>query len=197
LQPARDPVRPVATTAVAATRHRAAMAQRCRCPGAAAFQGITKPGMEATNNVAEQAIRLVVIARHSTPGTRRATGRQGCARLGTGMATCARQGRSVFASWRGAVTAWFHGQEAPAWLPQENGGQPTRASASYGCKVPWSREARAESSWCCRTKHSPRRRLASMRELGGGGPARNQRPGVGPVRGARRGQCSERTNIIT
>jgi hypothetical protein len=35
------------------------------------------------------------------------------------MATCAQQGRSVFAYLRDAVTAYFHGQEAPSLLPQE------------------------------------------------------------------------------
>lgn len=120
LQQARDQVLQVATRAVPATRHSEAMAKRFRCHGAAYFQFITTPGIEPTNNLAGQAIRFVVIDRHITQGTRSATGRQWCARIWTVIATCAQQGRSVFAYLRDAVAAHFHGQEAPSLLPQEN-----------------------------------------------------------------------------
>ena len=50
----------------------------------------------ATNNLAEQAIRFVVIDRHITQGTRSEKGRRWCERIWTVMATCAQQGRAVF-----------------------------------------------------------------------------------------------------
>jgi transposase len=120
LQQARDQVLHVATTAVPATRRSEAMAQRFQRHGAAYFQFITTPGVEPTNNLAEQAIRFVVIDRRITQGTRSEAGRQWCARIWTVIATCAQQGRSVFAYLRDAVAASFHGQEAPSLLPQEN-----------------------------------------------------------------------------
>jgi len=120
LQQARDHVLQVATTGVPATRPSAAMAQRFRRHGAAYFTFLTTPGIEPTNNLAEQAIRFVVIDRHITQGTRSATGRQWCARIWTVVATCAQQGRSVFTYLRDAVVASFHNHEAPSLLPQEN-----------------------------------------------------------------------------
>src|SRR5207248_808420 len=120
LQQARAQVLQVATTAAPATRHGEAMAKRFRHHGAAYFHFLTTPGIEATNNLAEQAIRFVVIDRHITQGTRSETGRQWCARIWTVIATCAQQGRSVFAYLRDAVAAYFHDQEAPSLLPQEN-----------------------------------------------------------------------------
>ena len=74
--------------------------------------------MEPTNNLAEQAIRFVVIDRHVTQGTRSATGQRWCERIWTVMATCGQQGRSVFEYLEAAVTAWFDGGEAPTLLPR-------------------------------------------------------------------------------
>jgi len=93
------------------------MAERFRLHGDAYFRFITTPGIEPTNNLAEQAIRFVVIDRHITQGTRSERGRQWCQRIWTANATCAQQGRSVFEFLRHTVTAYFHGQPAPAILP--------------------------------------------------------------------------------
>jgi len=41
------------------------------------FRFITTPGIDPTNNLAEQAIRFVVIDRHITQGTRSEKGRRG------------------------------------------------------------------------------------------------------------------------
>jgi transposase len=93
------------------------MAERFRLHGDAYFRFITTPGIEPTNNLAEQAIRFVVIDRHITQGTRSERGRQWCERIWTANATCAQQGRSVFEFLRHTVTAHFHDQPAPSILP--------------------------------------------------------------------------------
>ncbi|MDL2125009.1 MAG: IS66 family transposase, partial [Deltaproteobacteria bacterium] len=72
------------------------MANRFRKHGKAYFEFITTPGIGPTNNVAEQAIRFIVIDRHVTQGTRSIKGRKSCERLWTVIATCALQGRSAF-----------------------------------------------------------------------------------------------------
>ena len=69
------------------------------------------------SDVAEQAIRFVVIDRHVTHGTRGANGRRANERLWTVIATCALQGRSAFAFILQAVEADFHGQPPPSLLP--------------------------------------------------------------------------------
>jgi hypothetical protein len=68
------------------------VAERFRKHAEAYFQFITTPGMDPTNNVAEQAIRFIVIDRHVTQGTRSAKGRRANERLWTVIATCALQG---------------------------------------------------------------------------------------------------------
>jgi len=92
------------------------MANRFRFHGEAYFEFITTPGIDPTNNVAEQAIRFVVIDRHVTQGTRSAKGRQSNERLWTVMATCALQGRSAFNFILESVKAYFHDQPSPSLL---------------------------------------------------------------------------------
>jgi transposase len=93
------------------------MAARFRKHATAYFQFITTPGMDPTNNVAEQAIRFIVIDRHVTQGTRSAKGRRANERLWTVIATCALQGRSAFAFILQAVQAYFHDEPPPSLLP--------------------------------------------------------------------------------
>ena len=93
------------------------MAERFRKHAKAYFQFITTPGMEPTNNVAEQAIRFIVIDRHVTQGTRSAKGRRANERLWTVIATCALQGRSAFEFILQAVQAYFHDRPPPSLLP--------------------------------------------------------------------------------
>mgnify|MGYP001566710441 CR=1 FL=1 len=93
------------------------MAKRFRLHGEAYFQFITTPQIGPTNNLAEQAIRFVVIDRHITQGTRSAKGRQTSQRLWTVIATCALQGRSAFDFILQAVHAYFRDQPAPSLLP--------------------------------------------------------------------------------
>ena len=92
------------------------MANRFRLHGKAYFEFITTPGIDPTNNVAEQAIRVVVIDRHVTQGPRSGKGRQSNERLWTVIATCSLQGRSAFNFILESVRAYFHYQPAPSLL---------------------------------------------------------------------------------
>jgi transposase len=93
------------------------MAQRFREHGADYFRFITTPGVEPTNNLAEQAIRFVVIDRLITQGTRSERGRRWNERIWTAIATCTQQGRSVFEYLRQSIVARFNGTPAPSLLP--------------------------------------------------------------------------------
>ncbi len=90
------------------------MADRFRQHGDAYFQFITTPGVDPTNNLAEQAIRFVVIDRYITQGTRSPKGRTWCERIWTVLATCAQQDRSAFDFLRKAIEAHFNGRSPPA-----------------------------------------------------------------------------------
>ncbi len=92
------------------------MADRFRKHGDAYFRFITTPGLEPTNNLAEQAIRFVVIDRRVTQGTRSRAGQRWCERIWTATATCAQQSRSVFDFIERAVHAHFTGRPAPSLL---------------------------------------------------------------------------------
>ena len=82
---------------------------------------MTTPGVEPTNNLAEQAIRFVAIDRHITHGTRSEGGQRWCERIWTVIATCAQQVRSVLAFLRAAVSQWFDGGPAPSLRPATAG----------------------------------------------------------------------------
>ena len=85
--------------------------------GEAYFEFITTPDIDPTNNVAEQAIRFVVIDRHITQGTRSQKGRKSNERLWTVIATCALQGRSAFNFILESVKAYFYDKPSPSLLP--------------------------------------------------------------------------------
>lgn len=93
------------------------LAQRFKEHGEAYFRFVTTPGIEPTNNLAEQALRFVVIDRKITQGTRGLTGRKWCERIWTVIATCAQQGRRVFDFLCQAILAHFQGTTAPSLLP--------------------------------------------------------------------------------
>ena len=93
------------------------IAKRFRDHGKAYFEFITTPGVEPTNNLAEQAIRFVVIDRKVTQGTRGVSGRQWSERIWTTIAACAQQGRPVFQFLHEAISRFFRGQPAPSLLP--------------------------------------------------------------------------------
>lgn len=93
------------------------MADRFRKHGKAYFEFITTPGIDPTNNVAEQAIRFIVIDRHVTQGTRSIKGRKSNERLWTVIATCELQGRSAFNFILESFKAYCRDSPAPSLLP--------------------------------------------------------------------------------
>lgn len=116
LRQARQHVLDAGLNNVPGTRHSQNMANRFRKHGEAYFTFITHPGVEPTNNLAEQAIRFVVIDRHITQGTRSEGGRRWSERIWTAMATCAQQGCSVYDFLYAAITRWFANEPAPSLL---------------------------------------------------------------------------------
>jgi len=120
LEAARDRVLSAGTTRVPDTNHGRNMANRFLNHGEAYFRFITTPGMGPTNNLAEQAIRFVVIDRYITQGTRSEKGRRWCERIWTVVATCAQQGRSAFEFMFASVEAHFLGLPPPSLLPSDS-----------------------------------------------------------------------------
>jgi transposase len=117
LEAARAEVMRRGTHEVPETRPSRNLAKRFETHGESYFRFVTEPGVEPTNNLAEQAIRFVVIDRLITQGTRSEAGNRWCERIWTVIATCVQQGRSVFAYLEAAVGAWFEGTEAASLLP--------------------------------------------------------------------------------
>ena len=108
LELARDRILTIATTQVPSTSDAQNMAKRFMKHGKSFFQFITYQNwIEPTNNLAEQAIRFVVIDRRITQGSRSQSGRDWCERVWTVMATCTQRGldvcdflyRSLWAHW--------------------------------------------------------------------------------------------------
>jgi len=73
--------------------------------------------MEPTNNLAEQAIRFVVIDRKVTQGSKSETGQRWLERIWTLAATCSQTGQSLLDVIRVAVTANFRGDLPPPLIP--------------------------------------------------------------------------------
>jgi transposase len=117
LEQARARILRVATTAVPAAKEAQNMARRFKLHGAAYFQFITTPGMEPTNNLAEQAIRFVVIDRVITQGTRGEKGRRWCERIWSTLATCALRGVSAFEYLHDTVDRYLAGDTPASLLP--------------------------------------------------------------------------------
>lgn len=93
------------------------LAARFEKHGESYLRFITTPGIEPTNNLAEQAIRFVVIDRKVTQGSRSKTGQRWLERIWTALATCAQTGRSVFAFLHESLSAYFAGEPTPKLLP--------------------------------------------------------------------------------
>ena len=92
------------------------LAERFHQHGREYLRFITTPGVEPTNNLAEQAIRFVVIDRRITQGSRSLAGREWLERIWTAIATCTQHGQSVFNYLNRTVRAFFADQPAPTLL---------------------------------------------------------------------------------
>jgi transposase len=116
LQNAGDELVAQATYRVPSTNEAQNLAERFARHGTSYLRFITTPGVEPTNNLAEQAIRFVVIDRLVTQGSRSEAGRRWLERIWSAMATCAQQGRSVFEFLVESVQSHFNGHPGPALL---------------------------------------------------------------------------------
>jgi transposase len=117
LQGKREQIVAAGTEGVPDSRDCQAMAKRFRKHGAAYFTFITTPGIEPTNNLAEQAIRFVVIDRHITQGTRSEGGNHWSERIWTVIATCAAQGLSVYEFLSASIRTFWSEQPQPSLVP--------------------------------------------------------------------------------
>jgi transposase len=102
-----------ATYRVPPTAEAQNLAERFHQHGREYLRFITTPGVEPTNNLAEQAIRFVVIDRRVTQGSRSLAGREWLERIWTAIATCTQHGQSVFEFLNRSVQAFFADQPAP------------------------------------------------------------------------------------
>ncbi len=89
------------------------LARRFNDYGESYLKFLTTPGLDPTNNLAEQAIRFVVIDRKVTQGSKSKTGQHWLERIWTLAATCQQRELSLFDVLRGAVTANFNGNLPP------------------------------------------------------------------------------------
>jgi transposase len=119
LNNARARVLDVATWGVPPGKAAQNLAERLHKYGKSYFRFITTPGVQPTNNLAEQAIRFVVIDRHITQGTRSEAGQRWSERIWTVVASCTQQGRSVFEYLYQAVQAYLNGEGGPTLLPSD------------------------------------------------------------------------------
>jgi transposase len=116
LQNAGDELVAQAIYRVPSTNEAQNLAERFARHGTSYLRFITTPGIEPTNNLAEQAIRFVVIDRLVTQGSRSEAGRRWLERIWSTMATCAQQRRSVFEFLVESVKSHFNGHSGPALL---------------------------------------------------------------------------------
>jgi transposase len=105
---------------VPSTKQANNLAKRFETHGASYIRFITTPGIEPTNNLAEQAIRFVVLDRHVTQGRRGEVGQRWSERIWTVIATCAQQGRSLFSFLHDSVAAFFQGKPSPTLQPNSS-----------------------------------------------------------------------------
>lgn len=118
LEVARDRVLATATSQVPPSAEAQNMANRFAAHGASYFQFIPYlDGIEPTNNLAEQAIRFVVIDRRITQGTRSHAGRRWCERIWTVIATCTQRGIALFEFLYHALCAHWAKIPGPSLLP--------------------------------------------------------------------------------
>ena len=116
LSAARDRVFATATEDVPSSSEARNMAGRFLKHGDSYFRFITTPGIEPTNNLAEQAIRFVVIDRRITQGTRSQSGRDWSERIWTTIATCTQRGLDIFEFLRRSLLSHWTGSSWPSLL---------------------------------------------------------------------------------
>jgi transposase len=117
LEESRETLLCDATQRVPQTNEAQNLAKRFEQHGQQYFQFLTTPDIEPTNNLAEQAIRFVVIDRHITQGTRSQSGRHWCERIWTVIATCTQRGMDIFEFLYQSICAYWEQRSHPSLLP--------------------------------------------------------------------------------
>jgi transposase len=112
-----EQLRRVAVEQAPNTKASEALARRFRKHGDQYLRFTRVPGLEPTNNTAEQAIRQVVIDRRVTQGTRSPRGRAWCQRIWTTIATCRQYGRDVLSFLEQSFRALLTDTPPPSLLP--------------------------------------------------------------------------------
>lgn len=103
--------------AVTSAREAANIRQRILDHGENFITFLSQPGIEPTNNLAEQAIRFVAIHRRVTQGSRGEKGQRRLERIFTVIAARQQQGRSVYTHLREAIDAYLNHAPAPSLKP--------------------------------------------------------------------------------
>lgn len=93
------------------------LSKRFENDGESYLKFLTTPGLEPTNNIAEQAIRFVVIDRKVTQGSKSENGQRWLERIWTVMATCSDQNQSPLDVIRSSLEHFFRGERPPPLLP--------------------------------------------------------------------------------
>jgi transposase len=112
-----EQLRRVALERAPDTKASEALARRFRKHGDQYLRFTRVPGLEPTNNAAEQAIRQVVIDRRVTQGTRSPRGRVWCQRIWTTIATCRQHGRDLLSFLQHSLLALLTDTPPPSLLP--------------------------------------------------------------------------------
>jgi transposase len=107
----------VAIEQVPDTKAAEKLARRFRKHGEQYLRFTRVPGLEPTNNAAEQALRTLVIDRHVTQGTRSRRGRDWCQRIWTIIATCRQHGRDLLSFLEQSFLALLTDIPPPSLLP--------------------------------------------------------------------------------
>ena len=82
---------------------------------------IAHPGVEPTNNAAEQALRSIALKRKISGPTRSRRGDEFLACGFSAYETCRRQGRDLIDYLHGAIVAWIDKTAPPSLMPQPTG----------------------------------------------------------------------------
>ena len=98
---------------VPAARESQNLKRRFEQHGESYIRFITTPGIDPTNNIAEQAIRFVVIDRKVTQGSKSETGQRWLERIWTLIATCSDHDKSLLDVLRSSLDHFFRGERPP------------------------------------------------------------------------------------
>ena len=102
-------------------RKAAVLSERFEKYGESYFLFIEQPSLvESTNNVAERAIRTLVLDRMVAQGVRSDWGNEWHERFWTVLATCQRRGLNVLAFLRESILSLLHGLPLPSLLKPHN-----------------------------------------------------------------------------